>query len=261
MKTIIVALLAGCVVSLAQTNTDSSGYVTNAALLTPFTLTNSSGNVITDAVLVKLMPNKFLYKTPSGEMATRRLDSLSKDLQEKFGYNPQAAQAADEADKQKKAQQQLAQQQRETAAAQAAQDAIWQRVQKSQQHFVVTGDLLRVDEITADGILASYNFLDVRGISRSLIYFVKDSPNQNTLIDGATIGGPFYTTGTYTYTTVMGSSKTVECLTCSPKAAFNYYLIQADDEAKRTKEKAQQLIDRQRSMVILSKDRASFRET
>ena len=39
------------------TNTDSSGYVTNVNLLTPFTVTNSAGKVFTDAVLVKLMAN------------------------------------------------------------------------------------------------------------------------------------------------------------------------------------------------------------
>jgi len=77
------------------TNTDTSGYVTNAALLTPFTLTNSAGNVVTDAVLYKLMPNKFIYKTPRGEMATRRLDSLSKELQKRFGYDAASAAAQD----------------------------------------------------------------------------------------------------------------------------------------------------------------------
>jgi hypothetical protein len=86
MKAIIVSLLASCVISLAQTNTDRAGYVTNANLLTPFTLTNSAGNVITDAVLVKLMPDKFIYKTPGGAMGTRELDSLPMDLQEKIGH-------------------------------------------------------------------------------------------------------------------------------------------------------------------------------
>jgi hypothetical protein len=77
------------------TNTDSSGYVTNAALLTPFTLTNSAGDVITNAVLVKLMPNKFIYKTPTGVMGTRRLDSLSTELQNRFGYDAASAAAQD----------------------------------------------------------------------------------------------------------------------------------------------------------------------
>jgi hypothetical protein len=102
MKTIIAALLASCVVSLAQKNTDNSGYVTNADLLTPFTLTNSAGGVITNAVLAKLTPNKFIYKAPGGVMGVLRLDSLSKDLQEKFGYNPANALAADIAEKEEK---------------------------------------------------------------------------------------------------------------------------------------------------------------
>jgi TPR repeat protein len=104
----------------AQTNTDSSGYVTNANLLTPFTVTNSAGEVFTNAVLVKLMPNKFIYKTPGGAMGILRLDSLPEDLLQKIGYDPQAAQATDEAENQKKArQQELAQQQRAFAAQQA----------------------------------------------------------------------------------------------------------------------------------------------
>jgi len=106
------------------TNTDSSGYVTNAALLTPFTLTNSVGDVITNAVLVKLTPNKFIYKTPNGGEGMMPLASLSKDLREKFGYDPQAAQAADEVENQKKArQQEIAQQQQDFAAQQAGSKA------------------------------------------------------------------------------------------------------------------------------------------
>ncbi|HEY5043032.1 MAG TPA: ankyrin repeat domain-containing protein [Verrucomicrobiae bacterium] len=101
------------------TNTDSSGYVTNEALLTPFTLTNSAGDVFTNAVLVKLTANKFIYKTPGGG-GMLPLASLSKDLRKKFGYDPQAVQAADEAEQEKKArQQEIVQQQREIAVQQA----------------------------------------------------------------------------------------------------------------------------------------------
>jgi ankyrin repeat protein len=103
------------------TNTDRSGNVTNAALLIPFTLTNSAGNVITNAVLVQLTPNKFIYKTAVGGMGMLPLASLPEDLRKKFGYDLQAAQAADETDQRKKArQQQYAQQQREFAAQQAS---------------------------------------------------------------------------------------------------------------------------------------------
>src|SRR5208283_4609233 len=67
------------------TNTDSAGYVTNAALLASFTLTNSVGELVTNAILVRLMPNKFVYKTPLGVLWTRRLDSVSPELQKRFG--------------------------------------------------------------------------------------------------------------------------------------------------------------------------------
>jgi ankyrin repeat protein len=70
------------------TNTDSSGYVTNANLLTPFTLTNSVGDVITNAVLVKLLPNKFIYKTPDGGEGMLALKLLPEDLRAKFGCDP-----------------------------------------------------------------------------------------------------------------------------------------------------------------------------
>jgi hypothetical protein len=98
------------------TNTDSHGYVTNAALLTPFTLTNAAGEAISNVVLVRLMPNKFIYKRPDGNGGMMRLDSLPADLLQKIGYDAQAAQAADEAEKAKQAQaQELARQQRTLA--------------------------------------------------------------------------------------------------------------------------------------------------
>jgi hypothetical protein len=94
--------------------------VTNEALMTPFALTNSVGDVITNAVLVKLTANKFVYKTDAGGMGMLPLASLPEDLRKKFGYDPQAAQADDEAEQAKKArQQQYDQQQRELAAQQA----------------------------------------------------------------------------------------------------------------------------------------------
>src|ERR1700722_11216512 len=101
--TFITVLLFAGFSGLAQmnTNTDSQGYVTNTALLFPFTLTNSSGDTISNAVLVKLTANKFIYKYPPGNEGMARLDSLPKDLQEKFGYNPTNAAIADETDKQK----------------------------------------------------------------------------------------------------------------------------------------------------------------
>jgi ankyrin repeat protein len=87
----------------AGTNTDSSGYVTNPALLAPFALTNSAGDTVTNAVLVKLLPNKFVFQTTDASATgILPLASLPDDLRKKFGYDPLVAQAADNADQHQK---------------------------------------------------------------------------------------------------------------------------------------------------------------
>jgi hypothetical protein len=104
MKTaaLILLLAVSCIGSFAQsTNTDSQGYVTNAALLTPFTLTNSAGDVITNAVLYKLTANKFIYKTDDDTMGQLRLDTLSTDILMRIDYDPASAAKADEIENQK----------------------------------------------------------------------------------------------------------------------------------------------------------------
>jgi len=60
---------------LHQENTDTGGYVTNETLLTPFTLTNSAGVVINNAVLVKLTrtnlftkPARVRWDAPAGSL-------------------------------------------------------------------------------------------------------------------------------------------------------------------------------------------------
>ena len=194
------------------TNTDSSGYVSNAVLLTPFTLTNSAGNVVTDAVLVKLMPNKFLYKTLSGgEMAIRPLESLSKDLQEKFGYDPQVAQVADYADQQKKARQQaLAQQQQLAMNAQAKWDAALATALKHKGQLEG-----KVIQKISGGLLVSMN---------EKIYLLKDYPGYDNAVSDDYVNYPTFGIGSYTYETVNKSENTIRTLTCSTNVAVNYYL-------------------------------------
>jgi hypothetical protein len=246
-KIIIATLLASCVVSVAQTNKDKdySGYVTNASLLTPFTFTNASGIVVSNAILVKLTPTKFIYKSPTGGMGMQRLDSLPKELRDRFGYDLKAAQLADEADRRNiELSKQRDEQQREIAVAQVSQNLIRNQVEANKKVFGTTGDCLRVDQITKDGVLASYNVKGVDGTSYSLPFFVKDCPNKAALIDGSKVDGPFYGIGTYTYASVLGASKTIRCLTCSQKAAFQYYSTQvsadADRQDKARKEKLEQ---------------------
>lgn len=193
------------------TNTDSSGYVTNVALLTPFTLTNSVGNLITNAVLVKLMPNKFIYKFPSGGGGMARLDSLPKDLQEKFGYNPTNAAAADEADVEK---QQAELVEMETERQQAIyQDKVRRTttyVKSCEMHWVVT-----VIQNVPDGLL-------VRCPDDTTALIV--DLNKDTVTDDERIEGRFYPYGVYSYESVNGSKKTVRKLTPNLDHAVSYKL-------------------------------------
>ena len=254
MKTILIALFASCWALLAQTNTDSSGYVTNANLLTPFTLTNSSGEVITDAVLVKLTANQFIYKTSSGGIGMSRLDSLSKDLQVKFGYDSKAAQAADEIEKERRIRGQLiAQQQREAFAVQAQENAIWKQVNAHKMDCSRV-DSIVADQITGDGILASFNYVarDKPELSFSNPYFIKDYPNKSSLVDGNAISGrSFYKIGNYAYKTVMGSGRTIDCLTCSPNEAYQYYLKQAAILVEDQNKARQLLLEQQQKQAAI----------
>ncbi|HEX9048571.1 MAG TPA: ankyrin repeat domain-containing protein [Verrucomicrobiae bacterium] len=100
--------------------TDSQGYVTNANLLKPFTLTNSAGVVVNDAVLVKLTANKFLYKSSAGG-GMLRLDALPPELQARFGYDAATASAQDSAEAAARAERARAEQlQRESLQQQAS---------------------------------------------------------------------------------------------------------------------------------------------
>ena len=221
------------------TNTDSQGYVTNATLLTPFTLTNSAGNIVTDAVLVKLTPNTFLYKTPRSE-AFQRLDSLSKDLQEKFGYNPSKAAQADELDRQKYA----AQLQRANAAAAAAALAE-HRSQIESSRMIIEGDVIQKLDV---GFLVDsatqIKRIDLEwrasvGLSTSVIgdgrYYdptthiqifnglclLTDYPKASSVVDGDVVRAFAYPNGEYSYTAVSGGSKTVRQFTCNINAVLN----------------------------------------
>ena len=102
-------------VYIAGTNVDHDGYVKNPDWLPPFTLTNSFGVVITNAVLTRLLPNKFVYQTPAGG-GMLGLDFLPEDIKAKISYDPEAATQAAALDKEaKQRRQELLAQQRQQA--------------------------------------------------------------------------------------------------------------------------------------------------
>lgn len=232
MKTAIILVLSfASFSSLAQmsTNTDSQGYVTNSALLFPFTLTNSSGDTISNAVLVKLTANKFIYKYPPGGEGVARLDSLPKDLQEKFSYNPTNAAFADKMDAQKKEKQA----EHDNQAADAlAREADVERRAKIVVQGCRTVDGNVIQKIDA-GLLVDCDreeftlhprdhYVDPtkeKPLVRELI-LLEHYTNSDGIVDGDFVGTIAYPMGTYTYTSVQGASKTIRIYTPDFGTAF-----------------------------------------
>jgi hypothetical protein len=105
--TILTALIMVGATCVAGTNTDSEGYVTNAALMAPFTFTNN-GAVISNAVLVKLTPNKFIYKRPDGGEGMVSLSILPPSIRQKIGFDPNLVANADSDDADRKEREQQA---------------------------------------------------------------------------------------------------------------------------------------------------------
>jgi hypothetical protein len=249
----IAGVFANCAVALAQTNLDSSGYVTNAALLTPFTITVSSGKVITNAVLVKLMPNKFIYKIPGvagGGM--ERLDSLPKNLQERFGYDPSKSAAADEIDRRKKMGQ--IEYFKHAAMVQQQQADYEQRLKTLlEERFVVEGQVIQK---ISEGLLVQsvppnagwtglshgtiVNFIDYTmqakkdalnaGVQELSVYsgliLLEDHPKYRVIVDENSVAQIVYPIGEFKYTTTQGATKTIRKATCDLDKAMSFLLQQ-----------------------------------
>jgi ankyrin repeat protein len=218
-NTAIVQLLQPVNLAVASgTNTDSSGYVTNTDLLTPFTLTNSAGDVVTNAVLVKLTPNKFIYKTPDGAEGMLPLKSLPENLRSKFGYDPTYAALADRFETEKK--EEIYQQQQ----IQLEQKSRLDNANKEMTNHVWTlyG---RVVQKIDEGLLVSLKMDDYK----TQIILLKDYPNESGAAEDDEIKRTVaYQTGNFSYDTVNGSKSTIHVFTCSKNVALEYYLQLGD---------------------------------
>jgi hypothetical protein len=235
------SLMTSHVVSSAHGNsiTDSRGYVTNADYLTPFTLTNSTGDVITNAVLVKLTPNNFIYKTPDGGEGMMRLDSLSKNLQDRFGYDPLKSALADEVERQRREAQREQDMQAEFQAALGRRGAYIESTK-----MVIEGEVLQTLDIgllvksASEAKKRAYEY-DTRigaptsggdvkyfdPATRLPIYnglcFLTDYSKASSIVDGDIVRVVAYPNGEYTYIAVSGGSKTVRQFTCDMDAVSN----------------------------------------
>lgn len=220
MKTAIALLLASCVALTAQTNsiTDAHGYVTNVAFLTPFTFTNSVGVKITNAVLLKLFPNKFSYESSGGYAGQLPITFLPTNMLQKIGYDPVKAAQAETQDSAKKAQQdEIWQQQKELAAQQTRWDAAL-KVAMENRRFLYG----RVIQKLADGLLVSEG--GTEDLDRQTI-LIKDYPGYSAVAADDWVNfGMAFSIGQFSYTTVNNSENTIHAFTCSTNTAVEYYL-------------------------------------
>lgn len=194
--------------------TDKTGYVTNADYLVPFSMTNSDGQLLTNAVLVKLTANKFIYKTPDGTEGTARMDSLSRELQKRFRYDPQRATNADNLDSLQKISWEL---QKAVAQENDKEAALQAKVSKYRQY--IYGDV--VQKIEAGILVNSPGSVDRMADSHMIL--IKHYPNEGGLAADDQVTCWAYPLGIYSYTTVNGSENSVHVYTCDFQEALNYY--------------------------------------
>jgi hypothetical protein len=222
MKLAIAMLLAGCIVATAQnTNTDMQGYVTNASLMMPLTLTNSTGEIVTNAFLYKLTVNKFIYRTTDGGMGTRSLAILPQKILDQIGYDPVVAAKADQAE----IGQQILLRQKQIAQEQAAsRAALWEaaRDKALSKRAVFYGDVIqKIDAGLLVRTPGSYGY-DV-GADQSTI-LLKDYSGYDSVAADDQVHVEAIPLGVYSYTTVNKSENSVHVWTCDLNSATEYYL-------------------------------------
>jgi hypothetical protein len=214
--------------------TDGSGYVTNVDALTPFTMTNAEGVLITNAVMVRLMDNKFVYKTASGDEGTLRMDTLSKEMQERFRYDAVRAAAADRNDHIKKT----------VAEANTRAELSFLREQDKQEraykiaiskqaafyadvHEKVYGGLIVVtpgeygEEDYRTNIVLDGRIVSVALDSKIML---KHYRLEAKVIYGDQIHTTAFPIGNYSHDLANGETETLPAWTCDTNEAVEYYL-------------------------------------
>ncbi len=203
MKTALSILLLSLLAAGAQTNIVIS-------------FTNSSGIFITNATVVKLMPNKLIYRTDAGG-GVARLDTLPGDVQAKLGYDPVRSEAADIADNSKKQKADaLFQKQKESAIKQAQ----WEEAKRIVLQKGVRMTCSVIQKIS-DGLLVSWPGNSVEPYESSVTVLLVDYPRYaSTASEDNLFIDRVYPLGLYTYTTVNKSDKTIRRWTCDISKAI-----------------------------------------
>lgn len=204
--------------------TDRSGYVTNRDYLTPFSVTNGSGVVMTNLVMVRLMGDRFIYRAPDGAEGSALMLWLSPPLKERFRYDEKRAIAAQVKDEIAQADWQ---EEKEEAAERDQRAALMARMAKLRQF--ICGDVVQKIE---EGVLlnspGSYQRFTLNGFGDivpmdSHLILVKDYSGAANLAADDQLSCWAYPIGVFSYTTVNNSENSVHAYTCDLNEAIKYY--------------------------------------
>jgi hypothetical protein len=165
------------------TNLCSSFGDTNAELKKsnygPVTLTDSSGNAVTDAYVTALGASYLLYRTPGTGGGRLAFDRVPDEIRKHFGIDENAVDMARQLEASKNAKQQQYLQQQ----AQQAQEEMDARAMAKKLRDLEVAGYGRVIQVTDKGAL-----VDVGGNSEVSLVLLSDYPKQ--LIDGASVSFP-----------------------------------------------------------------------
>lgn len=191
--------------------TDEQGYVTNAAYLNPFTIQNKT-DTVTNAVMVKILPNKFIYQTPAGAESIARWQDVSTNIQAEFGYDPKAAAAADQKESIRKNQEiHEAQIQSQLTAKREIVQGAFSQAKKTEQN--IFGYIV---QILPEGVLINLYW----GSQEVLVQDCDVSGHA----DGDLVSVTAYSIGTYTFENTKGANSTVRAYTMDINKAAKLYL-------------------------------------
>jgi hypothetical protein len=194
------------------------------------TLTTTEGQTYQNATITKVEPDGVTISYDAG-IVKIPFPLLSKEIREKYGYDPASGKAY--AEKMAAAQQQLRQQLADRTQAfqdQAAQDAQFATIKRTVENSAFAGKLV-VIQATDNGARcmvgesvgsAPSTMLDsdtrrINPRGEGFVYNIKGD-------EDSVWSGTLYPIGTYEYTTVLGTTRTINAYTPSFKQAMEFSL-------------------------------------
>ena len=196
--------------------------------------TNKTGTVISNAEIIKVEPSKIIYRTGPSVFDSVKFVDLPDEVQKRFGYNPEKSAAGEQSEERQRAasmerqrkiiaQSKIEQQARERRAkVEKAKVLVWARViQRLDDELLVDASRSGYKELTEFKNFAGKNADEFWKLARATgTILLTDYPRVKNVVDGDDFLTVAYAAGTYEYTTVNNSKKTIRKYTCDPDKAI-----------------------------------------